>query len=93
MHASSSGRFPAFEEFVEYFSKKPDVWVATREQIARHWKGKHLLTMDALQGVHQRVKSSMVAGANKQTEEIALADGVCGYFEVSHVAKCLFISC
>ncbi|KJA21918.1 carbohydrate esterase family 4 protein [Hypholoma sublateritium FD-334 SS-4] len=33
------GRFPAIKQFVEYISAKPDVWIATREQIARHWKG------------------------------------------------------
>ncbi|KAF9556328.1 glycoside hydrolase/deacetylase [Agrocybe pediades] len=35
------GRFPAIKQFVEYIASKPDVWVATREQIARHWKAQY----------------------------------------------------
>lgn len=32
------GRFPALVRMVEHFSQYNDVWFATREQIARHWK-------------------------------------------------------
>ncbi|KAF8168452.1 hypothetical protein B0H34DRAFT_59488 [Crassisporium funariophilum] len=31
------GRFPALRKFVEDIASVSDVWVATREQIARHW--------------------------------------------------------
>ncbi|EIN04449.1 chitin deacetylase [Punctularia strigosozonata HHB-11173 SS5] len=34
------GRFPALKHFVEYISKKPGVWVATRSEIAKHWAEK-----------------------------------------------------
>ncbi|PPQ68476.1 hypothetical protein CVT25_008402 [Psilocybe cyanescens] len=30
------GRFPAIKQFVEYITNKPDVWVATREEITWH---------------------------------------------------------
>ncbi len=32
------GRFPALHHFVEYIVSKPDVWVATREEIALHFR-------------------------------------------------------
>ncbi|WWD19943.1 hypothetical protein CI109_104416 [Kwoniella shandongensis] len=32
------GRFQALKRIVEHFSSFDDVWFATREQIARHWK-------------------------------------------------------
>jgi peptidoglycan/xylan/chitin deacetylase (PgdA/CDA1 family) len=32
------GRFVALKKIVEHFSQFEDVWFATREQIARHWK-------------------------------------------------------
>ncbi|KAF8972563.1 chitin deacetylase [Flammula alnicola] len=35
------GRFPAIKQFVEYIKSKPDVWIATREEIARHWVSQH----------------------------------------------------
>ena len=31
------GRFPALERFLGYVKSKPDVWIATREEIARFW--------------------------------------------------------
>lgn len=31
------GRFQALKNIVETLSKNPDVWVATREEIAREW--------------------------------------------------------
>ena len=40
LHARISGRpgrTGAIRRFVEYVQSKPDVWVATREEIARHW--------------------------------------------------------
>ncbi|TKA74325.1 hypothetical protein B0A55_07176 [Friedmanniomyces simplex] len=44
LHARISGRparIGAVRKFVEYVSSKPDVWVATREEIARHWMATH----------------------------------------------------
>ncbi|KAK5137585.1 hypothetical protein LTR08_007880 [Meristemomyces frigidus] len=44
LHARISGkpgRIGAVRRFVEYVQSKPDVWVATREDIARHWKSVH----------------------------------------------------
>ena len=40
LHARISGkpgRVGAVRKFVEYVTSKPDVWVATREEIAKHW--------------------------------------------------------
>lgn len=34
------GRFSALKKIVEYISSKPDVWVATRTQIAEHFREK-----------------------------------------------------
>ena len=34
------GRFMALKKIVEYISSKEDVWVATRTQIAEHWREK-----------------------------------------------------
>ena len=34
------GRFAELKRFCEYVASKEGVWVATREQIARHWRGK-----------------------------------------------------
>ncbi len=31
------GRFPALERFLKYVKSKPNVWIATREEIARFW--------------------------------------------------------
>ena len=31
------GRFQALKKIVEAISENPDIWVATREQIARQW--------------------------------------------------------
>lgn len=31
------GRFPALVRFLDYALSKEDVWIATREEIARHW--------------------------------------------------------
>jgi len=44
LHARISGRpgrTGAIRKFVQYVQSKPDVWVATREEIARHWKEVH----------------------------------------------------
>ncbi|KAK0532149.1 hypothetical protein OC834_002701 [Tilletia horrida] len=35
------GRFAGLQRFVEYISKKDGVWVATREEIAEHWRKTH----------------------------------------------------
>lgn len=35
------GRFPALQKFVDYIAGKPDVWVARRIDIARHWIATH----------------------------------------------------
>ncbi|GFZ48909.1 hypothetical protein JCM24511_06658 [Saitozyma sp. JCM 24511] len=34
------GRIMAIKRFMEYISKKPDVWVATRQEIAAQWREK-----------------------------------------------------
>lgn len=36
------GRFMALKKFVEYLSSRPEgeVWVARRQNIAEHWRGK-----------------------------------------------------
>ncbi|KAI5479962.1 hypothetical protein MNV49_002252 [Pseudohyphozyma bogoriensis] len=31
------GRFAYFEEFIKYITSKPDVWIARRDDIAKHW--------------------------------------------------------
>ena len=31
------GRFPALAKFLDYVLSKKGVWIATREEIARHW--------------------------------------------------------
>jgi peptidoglycan/xylan/chitin deacetylase (PgdA/CDA1 family) len=35
------GRAAALRDFLKYISQFPDVWVATREQIALHWRNVH----------------------------------------------------
>lgn len=35
------GRAPALERFLAHVATRDDVWVATREQIARHWYAEH----------------------------------------------------
>ena len=35
--SSRPGRFPALEKFLNYATSKESVWIATREEIARHW--------------------------------------------------------
>ncbi|PWO00697.1 glycoside hydrolase/deacetylase [Tilletiopsis washingtonensis] len=35
------GRFPALRRFVEYVKQKEQVWIATREEIAEHWRREH----------------------------------------------------
>lgn len=35
------GRFQAIKHIVESLSQNPDVWVATREEIARQWAGQY----------------------------------------------------
>jgi hypothetical protein len=34
------GRIMCIKRFMEYISKKPDVWVCTRKEIADHWRSK-----------------------------------------------------
>ena len=44
MHARLLGRparFRALKRFVEYITAKDDVWIATRADIARHWRAHH----------------------------------------------------
>ena len=44
LHARISGRpgrIGAVRKFVDYVQSKSDVWVATREEIARHWMTEH----------------------------------------------------
>ncbi|KAK5122509.1 hypothetical protein LTR85_004093 [Meristemomyces frigidus] len=50
LHARISGRpgrVGAVRKFVEYVRSKDDVWVATREEIAQHWRGVHPYTTGA----------------------------------------------
>jgi allantoinase len=35
------GRFMAIKRFVEYIASHEHVWVATRQDIARHWRATH----------------------------------------------------
>ena len=71
------------------------------------------LTMDALDGVHKRVKASMVADATRQMvrrsllnrmalelttidldqppQKVSFVDGVCGYSQISHVPRRIFV--
>lgn len=39
--AGRPGRSHLVEKFLKYITAKEDVWVCTREQIARHWHDKH----------------------------------------------------
>jgi hypothetical protein len=39
--AGQAGRTSALREFIEHALGQPDVWFATREQIARHWLQEH----------------------------------------------------
>lgn len=39
--AGKPGRAAALKQFMEYVSKFKDVWVATREEIAIHWRKTH----------------------------------------------------
>lgn len=36
------GRFPALAKFIDYVLSKKGVWIATREEIARHWLDKYV---------------------------------------------------
>ncbi|KAK0220939.1 hypothetical protein EDD85DRAFT_779806 [Armillaria nabsnona] len=38
------GRFRCLQKFMAYISQKPDVWVARRDDIARHWREKYPYT-------------------------------------------------
>ncbi len=35
------GRFQGLKKFIEYVAQKQGVWVATREEIAEHWREVH----------------------------------------------------
>ena len=35
------GRAPALDRFLAHVKQKPDVWVTTRAEIARHWHAEH----------------------------------------------------
>jgi allantoinase len=35
------GRAPALDRFLAHVKQKPDVWVTTRAEIARHWHAAH----------------------------------------------------
>ncbi len=35
------GRFPGLQRFLDYIQSKDGVWIATREEIARHWIKEH----------------------------------------------------
>ena len=35
------GRAPALDKFLAHVKSKPDVWVTTRAEIARHWREHH----------------------------------------------------
>jgi peptidoglycan/xylan/chitin deacetylase (PgdA/CDA1 family) len=35
------GRAPALDRFLAHVKSKPDVWVTTRAEIARHWHERH----------------------------------------------------
>ena len=35
------GRAPALDRFLAHVKQKPDVWVTTRAEIARHWRAEH----------------------------------------------------
>jgi urate oxidase len=35
------GRARGLERFLEYLAARPDVWIATRADIARHWRAEH----------------------------------------------------
>ncbi|KAK0544965.1 hypothetical protein OC845_005341 [Tilletia horrida] len=54
------GRFAGLERFIEYISKKDGVWVATREEIAAHWRKEH-------------PPSQAVIDASRQSASVALA--------------------
>jgi peptidoglycan/xylan/chitin deacetylase (PgdA/CDA1 family) len=46
--AGRPGRFSALQEFVEYISRKDDVWVATRTEIAEAFKANYPYTKGKL---------------------------------------------
>jgi putative urate catabolism protein len=35
------GRAPSVDRFLRHVARHPDVWIATRAQIARHWRAQH----------------------------------------------------
>lgn len=35
------GRAAGLAEFIDYVKKKPDVWIARRDEIAKHWYEHH----------------------------------------------------
>jgi peptidoglycan/xylan/chitin deacetylase (PgdA/CDA1 family) len=35
------GRLAGLRQFIEYIASKPDVWVTTRADIAKHWREKY----------------------------------------------------
>jgi peptidoglycan/xylan/chitin deacetylase (PgdA/CDA1 family) len=35
------GRAPALDHFLAHVKEKPDVWVTTRAEIAKHWREHH----------------------------------------------------
>jgi peptidoglycan/xylan/chitin deacetylase (PgdA/CDA1 family) len=35
------GRAPALDRFLAHVRERPDVWVTTRAEIARHWQSVH----------------------------------------------------
>ena len=39
--AGKPGRASAVDKFMAYVASHPDVWVATREEIAIHWRKVH----------------------------------------------------
>ena len=39
--AGRPGRAAGLAEFIDYVNSKPDVWVARRDEIAKHWYKNH----------------------------------------------------
>ncbi|MBN8629308.1 MAG: allantoinase PuuE [Rhodobacterales bacterium] len=45
--AGRPGRIVALDRFLQYVRQHPDVWVCRRDEIARHWRATHPLSLSA----------------------------------------------
>ena len=41
-----AGRIVALKKFIDYITRKPDVWICRRDEIAKHWYEQHPATSE-----------------------------------------------